>query len=62
MTDFAVITRAALAEAGLPCTDEDLELLAAVAQALGPGLDALDEIDLRSFPPEHDVDPARAPR
>lgn len=62
ITDFAIVTRAALADAGLPCTDEDLELLAMVAQVLGPGLAALDEVDLRSLAPEHDLDPARAPR
>lgn len=61
-TDFAVLARAALADAGLPCTDEDLGLLAMVAQVLGPGLAALDEVDLRLLTPEHDLDPARAPR
>ena len=62
MADFEVLTRAALADAGLPCSDEDLELLAMVAQVLGPGLAALNAIDLRSLPAEHDLDPARAPR
>jgi hypothetical protein len=62
VTDFAVVARAALAEAGLPCTDEDLELLAMIARVLGPGLDALDRVDLRLLAPEHDLDPARAPR
>jgi hypothetical protein len=51
-----------LADAGLPCTSEDLQLLTVVAQVLGPGLAALDAIDVRSFAPEHDLDPARAPR
>lgn len=62
MNDFAVVARAALADAGLPCTDEDLELLTMVAQVLGPALAALDELDLRLLPPEHDLDPSRAPR
>jgi hypothetical protein len=62
MNDFAVVTRAALAEAGLSCTDEDLELLTMVAQVLGPGLAALNEVDLRLLAPEHDLDPSRAPR
>jgi hypothetical protein len=62
MTEFVVIARAMLADAGLPCTSEDLQLLTVVAQVLGPGLAALDAIDVRSFAPEHDLDPARAPR
>ena len=61
-TEFVVIARAMLADAGLPCTSEDLQLLTVVAQVLGPGLAALDAIDVRSFAPEHDLDPARAPR
>jgi hypothetical protein len=51
-----------LADAGLPCTSEDLQLLAVVAQVLRPGLAALDAIDVRLFAPEHDLDPARPPR
>jgi hypothetical protein len=51
-----------LADAGLPCTSDDLGLLTVVAQVLRPGLAALDAIDVRSFAPEHDLDPARAPR
>jgi hypothetical protein len=62
MTDFHVIARAMLADAGLPCTSEDLQLLAVVAQVLRPGLAALDAIDVRLFAPEHDLDPARPPR
>ena len=61
-TEFVVIACAMLAEAGLPCTSEDLQLLTVVAQVLGPGLAVLDAIDVRSFAPEHDLDPARAPR
>ena len=62
MTDFIVVARAMLAEAGLPYRSDDLQLLTVVAQVLGPGLAALDAIDVRSFAPEHDLDPARAPR
>jgi hypothetical protein len=62
MTEFVVSARAMLADAGLPCTSEDLQLLTVVAQVLGPGLAALDAIDVRLFAPEHDLDPARAPR
>jgi hypothetical protein len=61
-SDFSIVARALLADAGLPCTAEDLELLAVVAQVLGPGLAALDEVDVRLLAPEHDLDPARAPR
>jgi hypothetical protein len=62
MTEFAVVARVMLASAGLPFTSEDLELLAVVDRVLGPGLAALDAIDVRRFSPEHDLDPARAPR
>jgi hypothetical protein len=62
MAEFVVVARAMLADAGLPCTSDDLELLAVVAQVLGPGLAALDAIDVRSLAPEHDLDPARPPR
>lgn len=62
MTEFAVVARVMLADAGVPCTSEDLELLTVVAQVLGPGLAALDAIDVRLLAPEHDLDPARAPR
>jgi hypothetical protein len=62
MTEFVVIARALLADAGLPCTSEDLQWLTVVAQVLGPGLAALDAIDVRSFAPEHDLDPGRPPR
>jgi hypothetical protein len=62
MTEFRVVARAMLADAGLPCTSEDFPLLAVVAQVLRPGLAALDAIDVRLFAPEHDLDPARAPR
>jgi hypothetical protein len=51
-----------LAGAGLPYADEDLELLTVVAQVLRPGLAALDAVDVHRLAPEHDLDPARAPR
>ena len=62
MADFVVIARAMLADAGLPCTNEDLQLLTVVAQVLRPGLAALDAVDVRLFAAEHDLDPGRAPR
>ena len=62
MAEFVVVARAMLADAGLPCTSDDLELLTVVAQVLGPALATLDAIDVRSFAPEHDLDPARPPR
>jgi hypothetical protein len=61
MTEFAVVARAMLADAGMRCTNEDLELLTVVSQVLRPGLAALDALDVRSLAPEHDLDPARAP-
>jgi hypothetical protein len=62
MAEFVVIARAMLAAAGLPFTNEDLQLLTVVAEVLRPGLAALDAVDVRLFAPEHDLDPARAPR
>jgi hypothetical protein len=62
MTDFVVVARAMLRDAGLRCTSDDLQLLTVVAEILRPGLAALDAIDVRLFGPEHDLDPARAPR
>jgi hypothetical protein len=62
MAEFVVIARAMLADAGLPCTNEDFQLLTVVAQVLRPGLAALDAVDVRLFAPEHDLDPGRAPR
>ena len=60
--EFVVVARALLANAGLPYTSDDLQLLMVVEQVLRPGLAALDAIDVRSFAPEHDLDPARPPR
>jgi hypothetical protein len=62
MTEFVIVARAMLADAGLPWTSEDLELLTVVTEVLRPGLAALDAVDVRLLPPEHDLDPARAPR
>lgn len=51
-----------LEQAGVPHTDADLEVLAVVAQVFAPGMAALDSADLTDLPPEHDLDPGRAPR
>jgi len=61
MTAFEDMARAALGLAGIPPTDSDLAVLGAVAQALEPGMRALDRADLEELPPESALDPSRAP-
>lgn len=61
MTAFEDMALPTLALAGIPLTDSDLEVLGAVAQALEPGMRALDEADLEELPPEGALDPSRAP-
>jgi hypothetical protein len=52
---------AALALAGLPLGEDDLTVLAVVAQAFDPAMQALDSADLAQLPVESDLDPSRAP-
>jgi hypothetical protein len=61
LTDFEQMAPAALALAGLPVGEGDLEVLAVVAQAFDPAMQALDGADLAQLPVEGDLDPGRAP-
>ena len=61
MDGFEDFARAGLRAAGVPFTDDDLQLLAVVAQVIDPGMRALDELDLQSAPLEPALDPGRAP-
>ena len=53
---------AALALAGVPFSDGDLEVLRVVALAFEPSIEALDGADLAQLPLESDLDPSRPPR
>ena len=62
MSDFDQMAPAALALAGVPFGEGDLEVLQAVAQAFEPAMRALDATDLGDLPLEGDLDPSRPPR
>jgi hypothetical protein len=61
-TDFDQLAPAAVALAGVPFSEGDLEVLRVVALAFAPSIDALDGADLAELPLEGDLDPGRAPR
>jgi hypothetical protein len=62
MSDFDLVAPAALALAGVPFGQGDLEVLRVVAQAFDPAMRALDAADLADLPLEGDLDPSRPPR
>jgi hypothetical protein len=62
MSDFDEMAPAALALAGVPFGEGDLEVLRLVAQAFEPAIRALDAADLAQLPLEADLDPGRPPR
>jgi hypothetical protein len=62
MSDFDEMAPAALALAGIPFGEGDLEVLRMVAQAFEPAMRALDAADLAELPLEGDIDPSRPPR
>ena len=59
--DFEQLAPAALALAGVPFSDGDLEVLRVVALAFEPSIEALDAADLAQLPLEGDLDPSRPP-
>jgi hypothetical protein len=61
MSDFDEMAPAALALAGVPFGEGDIEVLRAVAQAFEPAMRALDAADLAELPLEGDIDPSRPP-
>ena len=58
---FDTLVRLALARYGIEVDDVDLAVMRAVEDAYGPPRDALLASDLSEVPPEHDLDPSRAP-
>ena len=60
--DLEQLAPAALALAGVPVSDGDLEVLRVVALAFEPSIEALDDADLAQLPLESDLDPSRPPR
>ena len=58
---FDRFAAAALAAAGAPLAQGDLELLRFVNAAFAPVIAALDGVDLRDLDPEPALDPSRAP-
>jgi len=59
--DFDRFATAALAAAGVPLGEGDLEMLRFVNAAFAPVVAALDAVDLRDLDPEPALDPSRAP-
>jgi hypothetical protein len=58
---FETIARLTLGRYGIPVDDVDLAVMRAAEHVYGPARDALLAADLSDVPPEHDLDPARAP-
>jgi hypothetical protein len=61
VSDFDAMTPPALRLAGLTPGEGDLDVLRLVAQAFGPGIEALDAADLRELPLDPALDPSKAP-
>jgi hypothetical protein len=58
---FDAYVRLALARYGLEADDVDLAVMRVAEDVYGPARNALLLADLTGVPPEHDLDPARAP-
>jgi hypothetical protein len=58
---FDEMVRLTLGRYGIPVDDVDLAVMRAAEQVYGPARDALLAADLSDVPPEHDLDPSRAP-
>ena len=58
---FDTLVRLTLGRYGIPVDDVDLAVMHAAERVYGPGRDALLAADLSDVPPEHDLDPSRAP-
>lgn len=59
--DFETFALAGLRLQGIELEEPDLELLKLVHAILAPSIEALKAADLRSIPPELDLDPSRPP-
>jgi hypothetical protein len=58
---FDAYVRLALARYGIAVDDVDLAVMRAAEEVYGPSRDAMMAADLSDVPPEHDLDPSRAP-
>jgi hypothetical protein len=58
---FETYVRLALGRYGIAVDEVDLAVMRAAEQTYGPGRDAMLAADLSEIPPEHDLDPSRAP-
>jgi hypothetical protein len=59
---FETQVRLALGRYGIAVDDVELAVMRAAEDVYGPPRDAMLAADLSEVPPEHDLDPARAPR
>jgi hypothetical protein len=59
---FDTHVRLALARYGIAVDDVELAVMRAAEDVYGPPRDAMLGADLSAVPPEHDLDPSRAPR
>ena len=60
-SEFDAYVRLALARYGIAVDDVDLDVMRAVEGVYGGPRDAMLAADLSDVPPEHDLDPSRAP-
>ena len=58
---FETLVRLALGRYGIVVDEVDLAVMRAAESVYGPPRDALLAADLSDVPPEHDLDPSRAP-
>jgi hypothetical protein len=58
---FETFVRVTLERYGIAVDEVDLAVMRAAEATYGPGRDALIAADLSGVPPEHDLDPSRAP-
>jgi hypothetical protein len=58
---FDAVVRLTLGRYGIPVDEVDLAVMRVAELVYGPGRDALLAADLSDVPPEHDLDPSRAP-
>jgi len=58
---FDTFVRVTLGRYGIAVDEVDLAVMRAAEATYGPGRDALIAADLSGIPPEHDLDPSRAP-
>jgi hypothetical protein len=58
---FDTFVRLTLGRYGITVDEVDLAVMRAAEAVYGPGRDALMAADLSGIPPEHGLDPSRAP-